>query len=89
MLYTSAIVASSVDSPEMGSEEVPGLMVEDVAEDDPESAVVLEAGVGGLVKLLWSQTSCSGVNGGVVLITETARMRSEKVDDEVHETNGI
>ena len=53
-------------SPEAGSDDVPPLTLVDPADDD--SASALMDGGGLFEKLPWSQTSCSGVNGGGVLI---------------------
>ena len=58
---------SSEGSPEACSEEVPVLTVE----DQPGPGVALEARVSGFRGV--ALASCSVVNGGVVLITETAR----------------
>ena len=59
-------MASSADSPDPGSDDVPPLTVVEAAEVEPEAASV--SGVSALEKLPRSQASCSGVNGGALLI---------------------
>ena len=53
----------------MGSDDVPPVTLVGPADDDAKSALV---DGGGLIKKLpWSQASCSGVNGGGMLIAKT------------------
>ena len=56
-------------SPDAGSEDVPPVRLVGPADDGTESALV--DGGGWIEKLPWSQASCSGVNGGGVLIVKT------------------
>ena len=70
MVTLISTFASSTDLPDTGSDDVPERTAVGSAEDETDVALVV--GVSAVGKLLRSQASCSGVNGGGVLITETA-----------------